>query len=244
MSKKVLTYLFFLLPLVSLYAADSLTISPKQLILENKTTEALKILEPRLENEPSFSDYYNAGIAYEKTNQLRSALWAFESAIKIDPSAVNAQKNAAFIYKKLTSGDQWSNPYSWTDRMIVAFRSLWLPLIIISSLCVSLAIFLSLAQVKMKRSWIKKSWFPASLILMVALFGQNKLSNHYANPDFAIPKENYLQLFISPNGVPLEEDLTLPLRNEFVQYSEDSNSVCVLNNKERLWVSPEDLLIY
>lgn len=236
--------LLLLASFISFGAADSVQLSPRELILQENYEEALERLQPRIEKSPTFSDLYNIGIVYAKTKKYRKSLWAFEAALKIDPSNSRARSNAVYVYNKLLPNSTWQNPFSWTERMIVAFRSMWIPLILISSLVAALSVFFWVSGFNIKWSWITKLWIPSLLLLALSLLGLNKLNEHATNHNYSIPTKNNIQPYLSPEGVPVKEEFQLSLRNSIVKYNQDSSWVCVVNNQERVWLKREDLFIY
>lgn len=240
----ILLYLTVSCSLISFGAIDSTALNVQQLIKSGQLDDALDILEPRLQHSPSFSDFYNAGVAYAEKKDYRRALGAFESALKIDPSNRKAQINAAFLNKKITPKEVWENPFSWTDRMIIAFRSFWIPAILAVSLILSVIVFLYVSKVSVRFSWMKKMWFPVLLVLSISLYALNRLHNHHRNHQLAVLQKSKPKVFISPDGVPVEGEIDLPLRLNIQDYSQDSSWVSINNNDERYWLKSEDLFIY
>lgn len=240
----LLTYLILSSSLLTLANDDSTKVSSEQLIKSGEFDAALEMLEPKLNQNPSFSDFYNSGVAYAKKKEYRKALGAFESALKIDPSSNEAQVNASFVYKKIVPDDVWENPFTWTERMIVAFRSFWVPAILISSLILALVVFLYVSKVDLGLSWIKKLWLPAALILILSLVALNKLNEYHTKHHLAITQKSEPAMYISPDGVPVKDKINTPIRVNIQEYNKDSNWVSITNNSERFWLKTEDLIIY
>ncbi len=240
----IFLYLFVSSSVISFGAADSSNVNIQQLIKSGHFDDALEVLEPRLQNLPSFSDFYNAGIAYAEKKDFRKALGAFEAALKIDPSNRKAEVNAAFVNKKIAPNDVWENPFSWTDRMIVAFRSVWVPAVLLGALILALIVFLYVSKISVRFSWVKKMWFPSLLVLCVSLYALNRLHDHHKNHNLAVSQKISPKAFISPDGVPLDGEIDLPLRLNIQEYSQDSSWVSIDNNNERYWLKSEDLFIY
>lgn len=237
-------FLFLLTPVMSFGEETPVQRSPKKLIQHGDYDTAAELLYSRIENSPTFSDFYNLGVVSAKTKDYRNSLWAFESALKIDPSSLAARSNAAYVYNKLMPNATWQNPFSWTERMIVAFRSMWIPLILIASLVAALSVFFWVSGINIKWLWVTKLWVPSLLLLALSLFGLNKLNEHASNHSFSIPTKIDAQPYLSPDGVPVKGDIQLSIRNSVIQYNQDSSWVCVLNNQERVWLKRDDLLIY
>ncbi len=240
----IFLYLIVSNSLISIGATDSINVNVKQLIKSGKLDDALDILEPRLQNTPSFSDFYNAGVAYAEKKDYRRALGSFESALKIDPSNRKAEVNAAFVHKKIDPKEAWENPFSWTDRMIVAFRSIWIPAILTFSLILAVIVFISISKVSVRHSWMNKIWFPLLLALSISLYALNRLHNHHRIHQFGILQKGNPKVYISPDGVPIDNDASLPIRLNIQDYSQDSNWVSINNDDERYWLETSDLFIY
>lgn len=239
-----MTYLILWLSFSLFGKDDSLALSSAQLITSGNYDAAIEMLEPRIKQTPTFSDLYNLGIAFAEKKKYRKALGAFESALKIDPSSSKAQANAALVHKKILPESTWNNPFSWTDRMIVAFRPFWIPAILISSLLLSIAIFFNVSKTKIRFLWIKKIWLPASLLLAISLIALNTLNEFHGTHSLAIAKKDYPTLYISPDGVPVKSEMQIPLRVDLKDYSADSIWVSITNSSERFWLKSEDLIIY
>lgn len=240
----ILIYLILCCSIVSFATEDSTNVSPRQLIISGEFDAALEVLEPRLNQKPSFSDLYNAGVAYAEKKEYRKALGAFEAALKIDPSSNKAQSNAAFVYKKILPDSVWENPFTWTNRMIVSFRSFWIPAIVVSSLILAIVVFLSVSKVNVRLAWFKRLWLPTALILLLSLVALNKLNEYHTNHHLAITQKSEPAVYISPDGVPVKEIMNTPLRVNIQEYNKDSNWVSITYNHERFWLKTEDLFIY
>lgn len=219
--------------------------SIQSLLKEGSYKTVIDSIEPTLSNNTTFSSYYNLGIAYEKSGFHYKALWAFENALKIDPSSSEAQHNANFVFGKIAKNEEWEHPFSWTERMIVAFSRLWTPLLIVSMIILALIVFLRMGKVTVnKANWIQKSWLLWLLLAVIALFSINKLNNHFTHHQRVIIENREQPVFLSPNGIPAEDKIELPIRATVNSYSEDSSYISILLGKETYWINNERTLVY
>jgi tetratricopeptide (TPR) repeat protein len=79
--------------------------------------------------------FYNAGNAYYRNGEIGEAIWAYEKALKVDPSNKDAQGNLKFVNQK-TDGIDNSSPGvgTWLQSMLFGPRiNLWSWLSILSS---------------------------------------------------------------------------------------------------------------
>ena len=244
MIRSLLTYLFLFVLFGVTAQTDSTEIDVKKLLIEKEYKSVVQHLEPQLEGNLSFSDYYNLGIAYTELNELRKGLWSFESALKIDPLNEKAQHNAAFVYSKLVEDGVWKNPFSWVDRIAVQLKGIWIPMLIVAGLLLTISTFLSVGNIKLKRNGLKKLMFPSLLLVIISLVGLNLLNEHATNNSVVIPIHNGVELFLNPEGTAIDGQINLPIKNQFVKYSNDSSWVCLLNNQDRFWLKTKEAYIY
>jgi tetratricopeptide (TPR) repeat protein len=243
--KQLFCILIFFLPYIgsSNDSLDSLS-SPRELILQQNYNEALSILESRLKQNPSFADFYNAGIAYEEMGSHRQALWAFASALKINPADQAAQTNASIVYRSLNQDGDWVNQFSWVDRGAIAFQHFWVPLLMISCLFLAIFIFFTVAKKESKRAGMKKFFIPALLLFSLSLLAINRVDNHFAKHKFAILKSKQVQFYLNPEGVPIDQMDQSPLVLSLEKFSSDSTWVSVQVNGQSVWTPAENMLTY
>src|SRR5690554_2825353 len=105
---------------------------------------------------PSFSAYYNLGVASGKMGEWSKAKWAFESSLKYKPLNGDAQFNAKFATQKLNDKQIWEHPYPWIERVILGFGSTtWIIFASITSIALGLIVFYIIANTR-RNSLIKK----------------------------------------------------------------------------------------
>lgn len=219
--------------------------SIRSLIMNGKYKTVIDSLEPTISDETTFSSYYNLGIAYEKSGLHYKALWAFESALKIDPSSSEAQHNASFVYGKIAKNESWTHPFSWTERMIVAFKDFWTPLLIVSVLVLALIIFLHIGKINVsKLNWIRNTWLLWLFLSGIALISINQLKNHYAYYQYMVIEHQDQPVFLNPSGIPVEDEVILPIRAPFESFNEDSSYISFHLNQETYWIKNEQPLVY
>ena len=222
---------------------DSLS-SPRELILQNSYKEALILLEPRFKHNPSFADFYNAGIAYQEIGLHRKALWAFASALRINPADQAAQTNASIVLRSLNQDDSWVSQYNWIDRAAIAYQKLWIPLLIITSLFLAIFIFLIVSKNKRKLATLKKFSIPALFLFCLSLLAINKVHNHFSNHKFAILKSKDVQFYLNPDGVPIDQTDQYSLILSLEKLSKDSAWASVKVNNQTVWTPAENVMTY
>jgi tetratricopeptide (TPR) repeat protein len=222
---------------------DSLS-SPRELILQQDYDGALTLLESRLNQNPSFADFYNAGIAYAEIGSHRQALWAFASALRINPADQAAQTNASIVYRSLTQDGGWPSQYTWIDRGAIAFRNFWVPLLILSSLFLAIFIFFTVAKKEKNRAALKKFFIPSLLLFVLSLLAINKVDNHFSNHKFAISKSKQVQFYLNPEGVPIDQMDQSPLVLSLEKFSSDSTWASVQFNGQTVWTPAENVITY
>lgn len=222
---------------------DSLP-TPRELILQQDYKEAITLLESRLDQNPSFADFYNAGIAYEEMGSHRQALWAFASALRINPADQAAQTNVSIVYRSLNQDSDWVNQYAWVDRGAIAFQNFWVPLLILSSLFLAIFIFFTVAKKESKRAGLKKLFIPALLLFGLSLLAINRVDNHFSKHKFAILKSKQVQFYLNPEGVPIDHTDQPPLILSLKKLSIDSAWASVQLNGQSVWTPTENVMTY
>ncbi|WP_107039419.1 tetratricopeptide repeat protein [Brumimicrobium mesophilum] len=199
------------------------------------------------EKQPSFSSYYNLGVASGSLNDWNKAKWAFEASLKYKPLNGDAQYNAKFATQKLSRNITWTHPYPWLERIMLGFgTTTWIIAVSISSIFLGLLIFNSLSKGKSNlKKWCIRLIIPAILIFSVAFYGIYSTNKHYNVERYAILKNSDTKFHISPNGVQIRDEISSGNRFEIVKYFKDSVWVQVKTVEHNLlWVKSEGLYTY
>ncbi len=213
--------------------------------------EAQQYFYEDIANAPSFSGYYNLGIAAGKLGDWHKAKWAFESALKYSPLNENAQYNATFATRKLNQNEVWENPYSVGEKVVVGFGSVvWVILVVFFSLCIGLLVYLLILKKEnntndIKRRWSQRLIFPFVFLFIISGICVYSINNHFKQERYAILKSNSAKFYISPNGIEVNKNVDSSLRFQIVKYSKDSTWVQLKSLKhDILWVKNENVYRY
>jgi len=102
-------------------------------------------LEAISNNQKSSELYYNLGNSYFKTNEIGEAIWAYEQALKIDPSNEDILYNLNFT-NNLTADKliiETKGIGSWLTKNVFQFsENFWFYISLISALLTALALYL------------------------------------------------------------------------------------------------------
>lgn len=197
--------------------------------------------------QPSFSAYYNLGVASGNLEQWSKAKWAFESSLKYKPLNGDAQYNAKFATKKISENVIWIHPYPWLERIILGFgTTTWTIFVSASSLFLGLLIFniVSKGKSKMKK-WCIRLFVPALLLFIISFYGVYSVNKHYNKERYGILKSPKTHFHISPNGVQIKDEIDPASRFELVKYFKDSTWVQVKSDRDNyLWIKSKNLYTY
>lgn len=197
--------------------------------------------------QPSFSSFYNLGVASGSLGEWSKAKWAFESSLKYKPLNGDAQFNAKFASQKLTQNNIWKHPYPWHERLILGFgTTTWSILVMISSVFLGLLIFNVLSKKKSKfRKWCFRLIAPAILLFMVSFYGIYSINKHYNEERYGIMKSAEVPFYISPNGVEIQNEVDPGSRLVIMKYFKDSTWVQIKSqNNNLLWIENKNLYTY
>jgi len=197
---------------------------------------------------PSFVSFYNLGVVSGELENWAKAKWAFESALKYNPSNGDAQYNAKFVSDKLNGNQNWTHPYPWSERIIVSFGIYtWLTLVLVSATFLGFSIFLFLTKKNEKTTlvkWTKRLVLPVSLVFLISFYGTLNYTHHFTAHQFAVFKSDNAKLYISPNGIELSDQEVSRDRVEVIEYFEDSTWVQIRTSDNLFWVKTKDLFVY
>lgn len=199
--------------------------------------------------DPSFSSFYNLGVASGNLEEWSKAKWAFESSLKYKPLNGDAQFNAEFATHKLSKNKEWSHPYPWLNRVILGFGiNTWLVFVIISSLFLGGLVFTIVSKNKTKTTlnkWCLRLISPVILLFILSFYGIYTTNKHFTEDKFAIIKSNQSKLYISPNGVEVQDKIDRGSRLRIKKYFKDSTWVQVKSHGQNLlWIKNDDLYTY
>lgn len=200
-------------------------------------------------NHPSFSSYYNLGVASGKMNEWNKAKWAFESSLKYKPLNADAQFNAKFATQKLSDNQIWNHPYPWLERVVLGFgTTVWTIFAGFSSLLLGVLIFNIVSKTKnnsLIKKWSIRLIIPAVLLFGLSFYGIYSVNQHYSIERYAIMRHPKVNFYISPNGVQVKDKINPASRFEIVKYFKDSLWVQVRSNGNNvLWIESDNLLTY
>lgn len=200
-----------------------------------------------IEQQASYSAFYNYGVAAGELEQWHEAKWAFESALKYKPLDSDGQYNARYVTHQLSDEKIWVHPYPWLERVVLGFgSSTWWFLALVSSVFLGLLIFNIISKKSSKmQKWCWRLSFPALLIFGISFYGVYSINQHYEQERYAIIKDNTTEFYISPNGVQIQENLDPANRLSVVKYFKDSTWVQIKSEgNNHLWVEASNLLTY
>ena len=116
--------------------------------------------------------YYNLGNTYFKLNEIGEAVWAYEKALKIDPSNENAQYNLKFVNTKTYDGLDTSESgiVSWLRINLFSFSiNFWAYLSILFALILAVTLYFFFTTKKQKTKNRNLTLSFTSLFLLVLM---------------------------------------------------------------------------
>ncbi|PKR81432.1 hypothetical protein CW751_05090 [Brumimicrobium salinarum] len=241
--------IFGLLFAFNSFSIDSLFNQGVESLYNEDFESAQAYFEVDVSQSPSFSSFYNLGVASGKLEQWDKAKWAFESALKYKPMNGDAQYNASFATTQINPGVEWTHPYPWIERIIFGFGfNLWIVMAVLSSIVIGVLLFLILARrksINKTKKWCLRLLVPVSIVFLVSMYGIQKLNNHFNSERFAIVKSQEVVFYISPNGMEIDEKPVKAQRFYIENFFKDSTWVQVRSQKNNLmWIKHENLYIY
>lgn len=197
--------------------------------------------------QPSFSSYYNLGVASGSLGEWNKAKWAFESSLKYRPLNGDAQYNAQFATQKLSNNKVWTHPYPWLERVVLGFgTTTWTIFVVISSLFLGLLLFniVSKPKTKIKR-WCLRLIMPAIILFGVSFYGIYSINKHYNTDRYAIMKSPKTHFYISPNGVQIKDEIDPASRLVIMKYFKDKTWIQVKSQGNNyLWIEAKNVYTY
>ncbi|MCO5269733.1 MAG: hypothetical protein M9897_12645 [Brumimicrobium sp.] len=232
----------------SIASIDTLFQKGVERLAEEDFNEARTTFKAIVEQEPSFAAYYNLGIAFARLNEWNHARWAFESALKYKPMEEDAQYNAQYALQQVNPKIEWQHPYSWYNRFVLgAGVYLWYVLALISSLLIGLAIYFSVSKYskELVRKWINRLLPLGILLFIFSTYNVSVIKQHFNAYQFAIASRSEIKLYLSPNGLEVNEEIKYEDRFILEEYAIDSTWIHILTSENRdFWVKSEDMLVY
>ncbi|MEN9999732.1 MAG: hypothetical protein RI922_2722 [Bacteroidota bacterium] len=132
--------------------------------------------------------FYNLGNAYYKNHEFGKAIWAYESAIKLNPKNSEAPVNIELCYRELTNGNAWQPSISGLQRMIYSIGSTtWAVLAFLVSCLIAYALFslLSNKNTPWKRFHVM-ALLGESVVFIACLIAATSTANYPANRDYGV----------------------------------------------------------
>lgn len=228
---------------------DSLFVKGLDEMLEENYEAAQNNFHNDVLKSPSFSSYYNLGVASGGLEEWSKAKWAFESALKYKPLNGDAQFNAEFVTQKLSPKYNWTHPYPWFERVILGFGvNLWLFAVIITSVFLAILVYRVTSNPDAKSTlnkWCLRLLGPALVLFLISFYGIYATNKHYTQKRFAIVKDDHTPFFISPNGVEASDNVDPGSRLKIIKFFKDDTWVQVKSDRnELLWAKSDDLYTY
>jgi len=142
--KHLLSFLVLSITLFG-FSQSTIEIGNKAFQNEQYKIATQNYLEAISDNQKSSELYYNLGNAYFKTNEIGEAIWAYEQALKIDPSNEDILYNLNFT-NNLTADKliiETKGIGSWLTKNVFQFsENFWFYISLMSALLTALALYL------------------------------------------------------------------------------------------------------
>lgn len=242
----LITYFFSIVATGFAQQQDSLYFKGLEALSTKDFNAAQESFTQNINISPSFEGYYNLGYAFAKQERWSESLWANEAALKYDPTNNKAIYNAKFSLKQISPDVDWNHPYSWTERIIFSIgETTWFILMIFSSIIVAISIFFLLSTNKRdsKNLWSKRLIIPFAILLVIAVFCFNKILDHYEDNRYAYSIDKETNLYLSPEGLEVDDNLPESIRLNVVQDQKEWVQILTPDFRS-FWVRKEDVLIY
>jgi len=181
-----LAFFIFLLGVTNSFSQDAF-VEGNQKYREEHYKTALKSYETLIDSVNRSSEIlYNLGNAYYKTKQIGKAIWAYESALKIDPKNEDAKFNLEFA--NLQTADKIEQPKpaltEWLKRLLFGPQiNLWASISVACSFALSLMILLFFMTKSRRRRNISLMGGMTFALLLIfstvaAFFHKNSILQH------------------------------------------------------------------
>lgn len=213
---------------------------------EERYDDAIAFFTLSNKQNPTHAGFLNLGLAYAKTKDWSSALWASEVALKYDPNSSSAANNAAFALKKINKDKSWSHPYSSLTKFLTGLDTqTWYMLTWFFSILTAIMVVLAFYPNSMWRS--KNILFLLSILFLLLFLGTyfsgSKVTKHYVNLNYALPIHSTVKSYAREGGIKLNKHLEegeryeiLELRDQWVKLS--------YSDQKPVWVQLEDVRLY
>jgi len=126
------------------YSQSTIEIGNKAYLDEHYEIAIQNYLESISNNNKSSDLFYNLGNSYFKTNEIGEAIWAYEQALKIDPSNIDIAYNLKYTNNltadKLTIESKGIG--SWLTKNVFQFsENFWFYMSLLSAFLTALALY-------------------------------------------------------------------------------------------------------
>jgi len=205
--------------------------------------KAVELFKKDVESSPSLEGYYNLGLAYQELKETSAAIWAFESALKINPSNSRASADAQQTWS-MVSSERWTNPFSFITKFVTLVgNTAWFILSLIASIIAGIALYILVSNKKNNR----KNWraiFILTVVLGLSFFGAGrKVEQHYSNFHYLIVTTDKIKTYLSPDGIELNHNLKVAHRYP-IEKMNDFWIQLKTDDQRLLWVKKKEVLFY
>ncbi|MDB2697597.1 tetratricopeptide repeat protein [Crocinitomicaceae bacterium] len=213
-----------------------------QLLHEKKWEKALSIFEELSDSSSSVAVDYNMGLCYTGQEDLNSAIYFFERALKEDPSNNIIIENATLAHSKIYPDEYWTHPYAGIERLTLSISVTgWLILSVVFSLLLAWIIFSGILHADKRLGWRLALTIPLWVFI---LYGSYRAISHQSSEHFCFPKQDIVTTYLSKGGLASEEKL-LPGKRHRIDITSDEEWLCIEGPlKQLLWVKREDVYVY
>lgn len=212
---------------------------------QKKYTVAIHEFEEVTDEQPNNSSaFYNLGNAYFKNKEFGKAIWAYETAIKLNPSDHEAPANIELCYKELTNGNAWQPSISGLQRMIYGIGSFtWAMLSIVLSCLIAYSLF---SLLKRKNTPWKRFHvmllFGEAILFIALIIAATSTANYSSNKAFGIVVVKKSSCFL--NETAKTADFAINEGAKVLILSEKANRIEVeLLEGRKVFISKKDLRI-
>ena len=242
------TLLLFIIVLSGFgFSQSTIKIANKAFADEQYKIAIQNYLEAIANDQKSAELYYNLGNSYYKTNEIGEAIWAYQQALKIEPSNEDIIHNLQYV-NNLTADKlviETKGIGSWLSKNVFQFSTnFWFYLSIVSALLTALALYMFFTPTNTKvnnLSLFFGSLFGLILILSFTFSVMHK--SRLINNTKAVIIHSNAKILTSPNAeastsFELHEGAQLNLKNTQDQWYE------VSLNKNTGWVNKNNVWVY
>ena len=242
---RYLFYIFLLiLPFSVLFSQSKFDLGVKAMS-EEKWNKAISFFQEDRDSSYTAEADYNIGLCYIGLEDVNTALYYFEKALKSSPFNDRIIENASLSFNKLYPDESWSHPYSGFKRIILSVSTNgWIAISILLSLTLSWMLHSLITHERIKRNRNIIVLIIGLPVLLFALYGANETYNHSRVIHYFIPKSNEVVTFLTVDGVEAEEKLQIGRRYEISSASENDWIRFKGAGNTALWVKKSEVNTY